>query len=88
MQISIAEMLADIDEPTFGGAGAWLDESALFENLLVAFPLAAVGPPDPARLLAILHLGDDEASAHRANYPHAWNRTLRLFNLLQFLPNA
>ena len=81
-------MLAEIDEPTFGGAGAWLDESAPFENLLLALPLAAVEPPDPARLLAILHLDDDEASAHHANYRPAWNRTLRLFNLLQFLPNA
>ena len=84
----LAEMLAYIDEPTFGGAGAWLDESAPFENLLVALPLAAVDPPDPARLLAILHLDDDEAGTHRANYRPAWNRTLRLFNLLQFLPNA
>ena len=84
----LAEMLADIDEPTFGGAGAWLDESAPFENLPLALPLAAVDPPDPARLLAILHLDDDEASAHHANYRPAWNRTLRLFNLLQFLPNA
>ena len=71
----LAEMLADIDEPTFGGSGAWLDESAPFENLLLALPLAAVDPPHPARLLAILHLGDDEASAHHTNYrPHGTAR--------------
>ena len=45
-------------------------------------------PPDPTRLLPILHLGDDEASTHQASYRPAWNRTLRLFNLLQFLPGA
>ena len=41
-----------------------------------------------ARLLAILHLADDEASARHANYRPAWSPTLRLFNLLQFLPGA
>ena len=84
----IAETLADIDEPTFGGTGTWLDESAPHENLFLALPLAAVDPPDPTRLLPILHLGDDEASTHQASYRPAWNRTLRLFNLLQFLPGA
>ena len=51
-------------------------------------PLAANTSAKTARLLAILHLGDDEASARHANYRPAWNRTLRLFNLLQFLPGA
>ncbi len=39
-------------------------------------------------MLAILHLRDDDASCHHADYRPAWNGALRLFNLLQFLPNA
>ena len=99
----IAETLADLHEPAFGGAGTWLDESAAglgqeaepqppalgrFEDLFLALPLAAVEPPDPTQLLAVLHLRDDEASTRHANYRPAWNRSLRLFNLLQFLPDA
>ena len=84
----IAETLADLDEPAFGGTGAWLDDSKPFTDLFLALPLAAVEPPDPAQLLAILHLRDDDASCHHADYRPAWNGALRLFNLLQFLPNA
>ena len=71
-----------------GGTCTWLDESAPHENLFLALPLAAVDPSDPTRLLPILHLGDDEASTHQASYRPAWSPTLRLFNLLQFLPGA
>ena len=84
----IAETLADLHEPAFGGAGAWLDASTPFADLFLALPLAAVKTPDPAQLLAVLHLRDDDASRHKANYRPAWNGALRLFNLLQFLPNA
>ena len=84
----IAETLADLHEPAFGGAGAWLDASTPFADLFLALPLAAVKTPDPTQLLAVLHLRDDDASRHKANYRPAWNGALRLFNLLQFLPNA
>ena len=84
----LVEALEDMQDPAFGGAGAWLDESAPFADLLLALPLAAVEPPDPAQLLAILHLRDDAASRGAANYRSAWNGVLRSFNLLQFLPGA
>ena len=84
----LVEALEDMQDPAFGGAGAWLDESAPFADLLLALPLAAVERPDPTKLLAILHLRDDAASRNAANYRSAWNGVLRLFNLLQFLPGA
>ena len=84
----IAETLADLHEPAFGGAGAWLDAATPFADLFLALPLAAVKTPDPAQLLAVLHLRDDDASRHKTNYRPVWNGALRLFNLLQFLPNA
>ena len=36
----IAETLADMDAPAFGGTSAWLDEAKPFESLFLALPLA------------------------------------------------
>ena len=81
----LAEALADMNDPAFGGTGAWLDDAAGFPDLFVALPLAAVETPDPTALVAIAHLRDAEANRRKPNYRHAWNSVLRTFNLLQFL---
>ena len=39
-------------------------------------------------MTAIVHLRDDEEGRSRDGYRRVWNGTLRLFNLLQFLPGA
>ena len=39
-------------------------------------------------MAAAVHLHDDETSRENADYRPVWNGVLRLFNLLQFLPNA
>ena len=87
----LAEALADMSDPAFGGAGAYLNESnetAPFADIFLALPLAAIEPPDPTQLLAIAHLRDAEANRRHPNYRHAWNGVLRTFNLLQFLPDG
>ena len=84
----LAEALADLNDPAFGGTGAWLNNAAPFADLFLALPLAAVESPDPTQLLAIAHLRDDAANRRNPNYRHAWNGILRLFNLLQFLPGG
>ena len=84
----LAETLADMNDPAFGGAGAWLADASGFSDLFVALPLAAVETPDPKALLAIAHLRDAEANRRKPNYRHAWNGALRTFNLLQLLPGG
>ena len=84
----LAEALADMNEPAYGGTGAWLNDAGTFADLFVALPLNAVDPPDPTALLAIAHLRDAETNRRHPNYRPAWNGVLRLFNLLQFLPRG
>ena len=39
-------------------------------------------------MVAVIHLHDDETSREEPDYRSVWNGALRLFNLLQFVPNA
>ena len=74
-------------ECAFAGRGGWRGTPPDFVELLLALPLAAVDPPAPDELTVAVHL-DDDAQSEGADYRRAWNGVLRLFNLLQFLPNA
>ena len=70
----------------FAGRGRWSDTPPNFTELFLALPLDALEHADPTGLRASLHLDDTETTAD--GYQQEWNGVLRLYNLLQFLPNA
>ena len=74
------------------GKGAWLGAPLgaplAGADLFLVLPLAAVQPPEPDEMAAVIHLHDDEAGRGHPEYRRVWNSVLRLFNLLQFLPGA
>ena len=74
-------------ETAFAGRGDWRDTPPDFAQVFLALPLAAVDPPNPDKLVVALHL-DDSAHSADQDYRRTWNGVLRLYNLLQFLPNA
>ena len=82
----LAEALADMNDPAYGGTGPWLSDAGGFADVFLALPLSAIDPPDPTQLIAIAHLHDTEPNRRNPNYRYAWNAVLRIFNLLQFLP--
>ena len=84
----LAEALADMNDPAYGGTGPWLADAGGFADVFLALPLSAIEPPDPTQLIAIAHLHDTEPNRRNPNYRHAWNAVLRIFNLPQFLPNG
>ena len=71
-----------------GGRGNWTGDGPSPTELLAAIPLASVNDCNPDELFAAIHLRDDGRDRERDGYQCAWNGALRLFNLLQFLPNA
>ena len=84
----LAEALADMNAPAYGGTGPWLADAGGFADVFLALPLSAIDPLDPTQLIAVAHLRDTEANRRNPNYRHAWNTILRVFDLLQFLPNG
>ena len=74
-------------ETVFAGRGRWRNTSPEFAQLFLALPLGAVETPEPEELIPALHLNDVSSSDHQG-YREEWNGVLRLYNLLQFLPNA
>ncbi len=79
----------DLEQPVArAGLGAWAGTGPDAAELLLALPLAAVERGDPDGMKAVVHLHDDVEGRARDNYRQVWNATLRLFNLLQFLPGA
>ena len=75
------------DETARAGRGGWRDTPPAHAQVFVALPLAAVESPDPDGMMVALHLDDAAPSEHR-DYRRGWNGVLRLYNLLQFLPNG
>ena len=75
------------DETAHAGRGGWRNTPPALTQVFMALPLAAVDPPDPDRMMVALHL-DDAAPAENRDYRREWNGVLRLYNLLQFLPNG
>ena len=70
----------------FAGQGRWRSTLPNFVDILLALPLDALEYADPTQLKVALHLHDVETN-HEI-YKQEWNGTLRLYNLLQFLPDA
>ena len=71
-----------------GGGGVWLDTPPPFADLFLALPVQTIANREPDDMAAAMHLHDDETSREDPSYRPVWNGVLRLFNLLQFLPNA
>lgn len=84
LQEAIADLPADI---AVAGRGEWRESQPEFAQLFLALPLTAVDNPEPDEMIVALQLSDDAGSEHR-DYRREWNGVLRLYNLLQFLPNA
>ena len=75
------------EETAVAGRGKWRNTPPDFAQIFLALPLTAVEPPDPDKLIVALHL-DDAARSADHDYRREWNGVLRLYNLLQFLPNG
>ena len=75
------------EETAVAGRGKWRNTPPDFAQIFLALPLTAVEPPDPDKLIVALHL-DDAARSADQDYRREWNGVLRLYNLLQFLPNG
>ena len=84
-----AEEAHDLPSPcALGGRGTWTGNEASPTELFVAIPLSSVNDCNPDEIFAGVHLRDENVNRERDTYQPAWNGVLRLFNLLQFLPNA
>ena len=68
----------------FAGRGSWLASGFDFADLFVALPSAAINNGNPDEMFAAVHLHDRDPD--REGYREIWNSTLKLFNLIQFLP--
>ena len=85
---AMQETVAELPAPSaFAGRGEWRGTPPDFVQLFLALPLSAVEPPEPNELAVAVHL-DDSVQSETADYRREWNGALRLYNLLQFLPNA
>ena len=73
-------------ESVFAGRGRWCGTPPNFAELLLTMPLDALVHGDPTELEVVLHL--DDVESRDEDYRREWNGVLRLYNLLQFLPNA
>ena len=81
------EALASLGDPVFlAGRGAWLNSAYRFADLFVGVSANAISQGDPSQMFASVHLHDGKN--HQKGYRATWNGVLRLYNLLQFLPNA
>ena len=56
-------------------------------NFSSRWPLDAIQAAEPNAMTVILHLNDAASTGHQ-DYRREWNGVLRLYNLLQFLPNS
>ena len=89
----LGDAVADLPERTaFAGRGHWRKTPPEFAQILLALPLSALPQsdaesPKPDEMMAAVHL-NDAAQSEQQVYRREWNGVLRLFNLLQFLPNA
>ena len=82
-----ADVLLNSDGALFvAGRGRFLDPDCAAVDLFVALPSEAVARGDADRMFVAAHLHDRDPEA--AGYRNAWNGALRLFNLVQFLPQA
>lgn len=86
----VLEAVADLARPVVvGGFGPWASGRSA-ASLFAALPLVAVQAPDPASVVVAVHFDDEntDVAADAQQYRSDWNGVLRLFNILQFLPQA
>lgn len=89
MPAQAVEEVSDLASPAaVGGRGNWTRAGPSPTEILAAIPLASVNDCNPDELFAAIHLRDENGDRAQDGYQRAWNGVLRLFNLLQFLPNA
>ena len=82
-----ADALPNADEPVFvAGRGVSRNSDLGAVDLFVAVPRAAITQRDVDGMFVALHLHD--RNPENDGYRETWNGTLRLFNLIQFLPNS
>ena len=75
------------DDPSFvAGRGSFLDAGFGPADLFVALPTTAIAQGAADEMFVALHLRDQNPDED--GYREIWNGTLRLFNLIQFLPNS
>ena len=75
------------EEAAFAGRGAWRGTPPDYAQLFLAVPLDAIRAAEPNSMTVALHLNDAVSRDHHG-YRREWNGVLRLYNLLQFLPNS
>ena len=88
----VLDAVADLAQPVVvGGFGPWVSGRSA-ASLFAALPLVAVEAPDPASVVVAVHFDDENTdvavAAAAQQYRGDWNGVLRLFNILQFLPQA
>ena len=81
------EALSSLSDPVYvAGRGAWLKSDYKFADLFVGVSGNAISQGDPSQMFVSVHLHD--GTTHQEGYRATWNGALRLYNLVQFLPNA
>ena len=68
------------------GRGQWRRSGGEFADLFVALSGGALQQGDSTQVFAAVHLHD--LRPHLEGFRKTWNGVLRLYNLLQFLPNS
>ncbi len=64
------------------------NRSKLSAGVLIALPEESILNQDPDGMLAVAFLDDRERNRMHSGYQKIWNGIIKLFNLLQFLPNS
>ena len=83
----VAEALADLGPECFlAGRGGRLRSGPEGFDLFAALTEAAIKRGDIVEAFVAIHLDDEDPQ--RGGFQKTWNGVLRLFNLIQFLPNS
>ena len=87
LPLQAVDSIDELDDPRYvAGRGAWLRPDSRFAHLYVALSQPAITNGDLSQVFAAVRLDDRDPDPE--GYKGIWNGTLRLYNLLQFLPNA
>ena len=87
LPVQAVDALSSLDSPAYlAGRGDWLRFDYEFADLFVGLSGRAITRGDPSQMFATVHLHDRDPN--QDGYREIWNGVLRLYNLLQFLPNS
>ncbi len=85
---AVRDVLSALPEgAALAGRGAWRGTPPDYAELFLVVPLDAIQAAEPNAMTVILHLNDAASTGHQ-DYRREWNGVLRLYNLLQFLPDS